>query len=433
MSETIQRLSSVALAGPEPRWTLDSRVRHLNHGSFGAVPVAVQEEQQHLRSLMDGNPVRWFASLTDRIADARHQMAALLAVDPAKLAFVYNASAGASVVFQMLMDQGPVDVLVTNHGYGAVTMGAQRLAQRTGGQMRTSQIPLEATAAEAFAILDADLRQFRPKLLVIDQVTSPTARAFSVDDICRRARELGVLTLVDGAHSPGVLVDPVCREADYWIGNLHKFACSARGAAVIVTRGDGQELFPLIDSWGAPHPFPVRFDHNGTMDVTAWITAPFAWQHIDETVGWANVRDASARLMDEACAVVGGALEGMVDDPVPDVGQPVGPMRLLRLPGELGRDHPGADALRVPFSDATGIASAFTTFEGRGYIRLSAHIYNSIHDYEYLATVGIPMLHKWSVQLVRGNAAQWSPTFKEIRWQRSIWRSPRQSVPLRSQ
>ena len=237
MSETIQRLSSVALAGPEPRWTLDSRVRHLNHGSFGAVPVAVQEEQQRLRSLMDRNPVRWFASLTDRIADARHQMAALLAVDPAKLAFVYNASAGASVVFQMLMDQGPVDVLVTNHGYGAVTMGAQRLAQRTGGQVRTSQIPIEATAAEAFAILDADLRQFRPKLLVVDQITSPTARAFSVDDICRRARELGVLTLVDGAHSPGVLVDPVCREADYWIGNLHKFACSARGAAVIVTRG----------------------------------------------------------------------------------------------------------------------------------------------------------------------------------------------------
>jgi isopenicillin-N epimerase len=168
----------------------------------------------------------------------------------------YNASTGASVVFQMLMDQGPVDVLVTNHGYGAVTMGAQRLAQRTGGQVRTSHIPMAATAAEAFAILDADRRQFRPKLLVIDQVTSPTARAFSVDDICRRARELGVLTLVDGAHSPGVLVDPVCREADYWIGNLHKFACSARGAAVIVTRGDGQELFPLIDSWGAPVSVP---------------------------------------------------------------------------------------------------------------------------------------------------------------------------------
>ncbi len=372
-------------------------MRHLNHGSFGAVPAAVQDEQDRLRRLVEANPVRWFAALPERIAEARHDMARLLAVDEGKLAFVLNASAGASVVYQALLGDGPVDVLVTDHGYGAVSMGAERLAARTGGTFAVANVPLSARASEVVDLIGAELAARRPSLLVIDQITSATAREFDVDALCRLARELGVLTLVDGAHAPGVLADPVCREADYWVGNLHKFACSPRGAAVLVARGDGRELRPLIDSWGAPLAFPERFDHNGTMDVTPWLTAPFAWHYLDDTYGWPDLRAGARTLLDQACEVVADALDGMVDDPLPDVGQPVGPLRLVRLPGDLGSTHDEADALRVPFGDATGIACAFTEFAGRGYLRLSAHAYNTIEDYEYLAEVGIPLLHEWSL------------------------------------
>jgi isopenicillin-N epimerase len=405
MTNSPSEVTYLGTSDPAPRWTLDPRVKHVNHGSFGAVPEAVQAEQERLRRLMEWNPVRWFASLPERIASARQEMAATLGVDPASMVFVLNASAGASVVYQSLMDRGPVDVLVTNHGYGAVTMGAQRLARRTGGTATTAQIPLAATADEVIEILTAAIERNTPTLLVVDQVTSATARAFPVDAICRSAREHGVLTLVDGAHSPGVLADPVCREADYWVGNFHKFACSPRGAAALVARGDSQQLFPLIDSWGSPLPFPDRFDHNGTLDITAWLTAPFAWQHIEDTIGWANVRHQSGELLDRAVQVVSDALEGLADVVTPDVGQPVGPMRLLGLPGALGSTHAGADGLRVPFGDATGIAAAFTNFESRGYLRLSAHAYNSIHDYEYLASVGIPLLHRWSLDQARGTSA----------------------------
>ena len=391
-------ISSPGWSDPQLRWTLDPCVRHLNHGSFGAVPVAVQAEQNRLRAIADWNPVRWFATLAARIGDTREEMAELLAVDPGRMVFVLNASAGASVVYQSLMDRGPVSVLTTNHGYGAVTMGAERSAERTGGRAGVVDIPLNATEDEVIGLVGEAMRAQRPTLLVIDQVTSATARAFPVDEICREARSLGVLTFVDGAHAPGVLPDPICREADYWVGNLHKFASAPRGAAVLVARGSGQELFPLIDSWGSPHPFPQRFDHGGTFDATPWLTAPFAWRHLGETVGWERLRATSAALLDEGCAVVAKSLEGLVADPLPDVGQPVGPLRLVGLPGTLGATHAGADALRVPFSDATGIAIAFTNFEGRGFLRLSAHAYNSNHDYQYLATVGIPLLHRWSIE-----------------------------------
>lgn len=401
---------TVGVTDPEPRWSLDPRVKHLNHGSFGAVPVTVQEEQQRLRGVMEANPVRWFASLPERIVHARLEMADLLDADPAHMAFVLNASAGASVVYQALMDRGPARVLVTNHGYGAVSMGARRLAERTGGRLDVAEVPLDATAAEVVDILGEAMDRQQPSLVVVDQVTSATAREFPVDEICRLARTRNAITLVDGAHAPGVMPDPICREADYWIGNLHKFACAPRGAAVIVARGDGQELFPVIDSWGSPFPFPERFDHNGTLDITPWLVAPFAWRHIEATIGWDQLRADSRKLMDEGVALVTQALQGAVEDVVPDVGQPVGPMRLLRLPAGLGETHPEADALRVPFSDATGIALAFTHFEGRGYLRLSAHSYNSLHDYQYLASVGIPLLHRWSLDKVRGTTSHGNHT-----------------------
>lgn len=385
-----------AEAAPDLQWSLDPRVTHVNHGSFGAVPVAVQQEQARLRQLMEANPVRWFASLPERIGEARADMAGLLEIDPAHLAFVLNVSAGASAVFNSLVGPEPVDVMVTDHGYGAVSMGAARLARRTGGRVVTVDIPLAATAVEVLDVLTGAVARHRPTLLVIDQITSATARAFPVDRICVMAREHGVLSVVDGAHAPGMLAEPVCREADYWIGNLHKFACSPRGAAVLVTRGDGQDLDPVIDSWGAHRPFPERFDHTGTLDTTAWLTAPFAWRHIEETVGWDAARKQTAELLDGGTAIVAAALSRVMDDPVPDVGQPVGALRLLRLPGALGSDHERADGMRVPFSDQVRIACAFAPFGGRGYLRLSAHLYNSIRDYQHLATVGVPLLSRWA-------------------------------------
>lgn len=382
-----------------PRWSLDPRCKHLNHGSFGAVPVEVQAEQARLRTLMEQNPVSWFSAVHERIGRAREEMARLLGVDASHLAFVFNVSAGASVIYQMFMTRGPVHTLVTDHGYGAVIMGAKRLSRRTGGTFTVASVPLNATAEEVVDILTEKMQSTPPGLLVIDQVTSASARRFPAKEICIKARELGFTTLVDGAHSPGVLEDPICLEADYWVGNLHKFACAPRGAALLYSRQADQELFPLIDSWGGELAFPKRFDHTGTLDTTAWLTAPFAWSFIDKTVGWDTVRQWSARLADEGERILDAPLRQWMDDPFPDVGQKVGPLRLVRLPLGLGRTREQSDALRIPLIEATGIALSFTSFHGQGFLRFSTHIYNSPSDFEYLASEGLPLLHQWAQQV----------------------------------
>ncbi|WP_314223951.1 aminotransferase class V-fold PLP-dependent enzyme [Streptomyces zaehneri] len=379
-------------------WTLDPDLRHLNHGSFGAVPRVAQERQNALRAEMERAPVAWFPSLPGRISAARAAVAGRLRTDAKDLALVPNASAGASVVYTALAARPGGDIVVTDHGYGAVTMGAQRLARRWGTGVRTARVPLAADAEQAYEAVMAQADD-GVALIVLDQITSATARLMPVERVGAEAARRGITLLVDGAHAPGLLAAPldglVC---DAWVGNLHKWGCAPRGTAALVARGPLRaDLHPLIDSWGAAEPFPDRFDHQGTLDATGFLAAPAALDFVDDTWGWDTARRYMDELADHGARVVAEAFArtGAPAGPV-DVGMPVPGMRLVRLPEGLGTSRVAADALRDRATAELGVEAAFTSFDGLGYLRLSAHVYNTPDDYGHFAETCVPVIDKWA-------------------------------------
>ncbi|WP_392544049.1 aminotransferase class V-fold PLP-dependent enzyme [Oryzobacter telluris] len=375
-------------------WALTPATVHVNHGSFGAVPRASLEHQAALRAEMEADPVGWFALLTERVAAARADLAAALGAAPEHTALVPNASAGASVVYANLPAAQGAEVVVTDHGYGAVTMGAERAARRWGGRVRTAHVPLDASADDA---RDAVLATLSPatRLLVVDQITSATARHLPVAAITAGARDRGVLTLVDGAHAPGLVDRPTeGLGADVWVGNLHKFACAPRSVAALVAPGGlRHDLYPLIDSWGARDEFPERFDVQGTLDLTAWLAAPTSWGFLEETWGWEALRAHLTAMADHAEDVVGQAFSARTgEDHRVDVGMPVNALRLVRLPAGLGATLEEADALRDRVVAEHGFAAAFTSFGGTGYLRLSVHAYTTAEDVAQVAERLVPVL-----------------------------------------
>ncbi|MGW7515017.1 aminotransferase class V-fold PLP-dependent enzyme [Streptomyces sp. NPDC054796] len=365
-------------------WALDPAVRHLNHGSFGAVPRAALAEQRALAEEMEADPCRWFRGLPERVARARTDVARYLRTGADSLALVANASAGVSTVLGSVVLPRGSEVLLTDHTYGAVAMGAERAARRAGARVRTLHVPLDATAEQVTALF-ADALGPSVALVVVDQITSPTARLFPVGDIARLAHEAGARVLVDGAHAPGMLADPVglSGEADYWVGNLHKWPCAPRGTAALVARGEqAQELYPLTDSWGTPDPFPQRFDQQGTVDLTAWLAAPRALGFVEERYGWDAARAHMARLAEAGQRTVARALDA---DLTAVAGCEAPAMRLVPLPPELATDQEAAHALQRRIADTTGCETAVTCFGGRGFLRLSAHLYTTEADFALLA------------------------------------------------
>ncbi|CAN5531612.1 aminotransferase class V-fold PLP-dependent enzyme [soil metagenome] len=379
-------------------WSLSSDILHVNHGSFGAVPVVAQERQNTLRAEMEAAPVVWFPGLPARVAAVRDAVAAFLGADAADLALVPNASAGASIVYSSLPVTAGVEIVVTDHGYGAVTMGAERLARRWGGTVRTASIPLDATPAEAHDAIMAELGE-RTGLIVLDQITSATARFMPVDTIAAVARQRGIPLLVDAAHVPGVVADPLVGiDCDFWVGNLHKFGCAPRGTAALVARGPlRDELYPLIDSWGSPYGYPERFDTQGTVDATAYLATPTSLEFIESTWGWDAARAYMAELADYAEHTIASAFSQFTgEDHRVDVGAPVNALRLVRLPSGLASSHPEADALRDRAVKELGVEAAFTSFAGVGYFRLSTHFYNTAADFDEFAERCVPELVAWA-------------------------------------
>ncbi|MFJ1751747.1 aminotransferase class V-fold PLP-dependent enzyme [Kitasatospora sp. NPDC088134] len=379
-------------------WSLDPAMRHLNHGSFGAVPLAAQREQQRLRAEMERSPVVWFPGLPGRVAAARARIAEFLRVPAEFTALVPNASAGASVVYGCLPMRDGGEVLVTDHGYGAVTMGAARLARRWNGRLRTAHVPLGAGPEEAAAAVLSRVGE-RTSLIVLDRITSATARYLPVDLIGRAARERCIPLLVDAAHVPGLDDDPLAgADCDAWVGNLHKFGCAPRGTAALVARGElRHSLYPLIDSWGGADPFPERFDSQGTLDATGPLAAPAALDFVADQWGWAEARRYMTELADYAEELIGEAMTAATGEPArAEVGMPVNALRLVALPAGLGRTRLEADALRDRLAAEFGVEAAFTSFDGTGYFRLSTHVYNTPADYEYFAERCVPLLADWA-------------------------------------
>ncbi|MEZ4384715.1 MAG: aminotransferase class V-fold PLP-dependent enzyme [Nannocystaceae bacterium] len=377
-------------------WTLDPAITFLNHGSFGACPQAVLDAQQALRAEIEREPVRFFVrALPGRLDAARARLAAFVGADPANLVFVRNATEAVNAVVRSL-DLRPGDhLLTTDHAYNACRNVLEYVAERSAARVNVATIPFpiarpeEATAA----ILAAVTPQTR--LALIDHVTSPTGLVLPIAQIVAALAERGVDTLVDGAHGPGMIdLDLEALGAAYYTGNLHKWVCAPKGAALLHVRPDRQaRLRPAIISHGYSGRgrgsiFAAEFDWTGTGDPTAWLSVPAAIDAIEALApgGWAEVRARCyaqlRRGRDRLAAALG------VAPPAPDA--MLGTLAALPLPPSDG--PPPTSPLYVsPLQDALFERFAIEVpivpwpHHPDRLVRISAFLYNDDADYERLA------------------------------------------------
>jgi len=364
-------------------WPLEATVAHLNHGSFGAVPTPVLEEQQSWRDRMEANPVRFFARELDTALDqARGEVAQFFGVDDDALAFVPNVTTAVSTVLSCLPLISGDQVLMTDHTYGAIGIAVTRWAEAAGAEVVTVHVPLAADEDELCGRVTEAVTE-RSRLAVLDHITSPTARRLPLVRLVPELQSRGLIVLVDGAHAAGMLdVDLAGVGADFWTGNLHKWCCAPRGTAVLHASPDRRaQLLPLVASWGEPFGFPRSFQDVGTQDLTAWLSAPKALRTL-ERLDLARVRRHNVEL------AVAGQVEvarGLGLDPAGLPRDPAVSMQLVPLPAGVASTREDAEALQHRIGSEVAIEVAVTSWAGQGFVRVSAHVYNRPADYALLA------------------------------------------------
>jgi isopenicillin-N epimerase len=377
-------------------WTLDPGVTFLNHGSFGACPRPVLEEQARLRGLMEREPVTFlYREFEGRWDAARRALAVFLSCDPEGLVFVPNATAGVNTVLRSLRFEPGDELLVTDQEYNACRNALDVTAQRAGARVVVAPVPFPVESPDA--VVEAVLARAtdRTRLLLIDHVTSQTALVMPVERLVAELAPRGVEILVDGAHAPGML--PLRLDAlgaPFYAGNCHKWLCAPKGAGFLYVRPDWQDrVRPLAISHGANSPrtdlsrFLLEFSWTGTHDPTPYLCVPACLEFLASLYpgGWPELMRRNHELAAEARRILCSALN--VSEPCPEA--MLGSMAAVPLPD--GGPAPLAQPLFLdPLQDELyrhRIEVPIIPWPAwpRRLVRVSAQAYNAREQYEALA------------------------------------------------
>ncbi len=368
------------------QFQLDPNVIFLNHGSFGACPRSVFEVYQQWQRELERQPVDFIGRRGGPLmAEARAKLAAYVGAAANEVVYFPNPTTAANMIARSLKLGTADEILATDHEYGAMDRTWRFSALQAGYRYVRRPMPLPMTTpAEFVERFWAGVTE-RTRVIFISHITSPTALIFPIQEICRRARAAGILTIIDGAHAPGQISLRLHELGpDLYIGAAHKWLCAPKGSAFLYARPEVQAwLMPLVVSWGyeSAAPSDSRFidyhEWQGTRDFAAHLATPAAIQFQAEH-DWPTVR-AECHALAQMARERLNALTGL--EPIcPDSTEWYGQMAAIRLPSKdwsklwaqlYERDH-----IEVPL----------VHWNDQFLVRVSCQAYNSEADIDALVS-----------------------------------------------
>ncbi|HLO34254.1 MAG TPA: aminotransferase class V-fold PLP-dependent enzyme, partial [Anaerolineales bacterium] len=302
-----------------------------------------------------------------------------------ELVYIPNATHGVNIVAHSLQLQPGDEILTSDHEYGACDYTWDFICGKMSAHYLHQSISLPV-ASEA-EVVEEFWRgvSSRTKAIYLSHISSSTALRLPVEKICQRARQAGILSIVDAAHSPGQIpVDLQLLNADIIFGNCHKWMLSPKGAGFLYVRRALQNLIdPLVVSWGY-HPTPEsatgsRFidilQWTGTKDPTAALTVPDAIQFMKDH-DWDNVRGQCHALLRSAIEQICD-LTGMPPLYPLDSGF-YSQMGIAPLP------HSDLLLLKSRLYDEYKIEVPLTEWQDKQFVRISVQGYNTREDIDTL-------------------------------------------------
>ncbi len=381
---------------------LDRGVLQLNAGTLSPTPKPVFDAVVRLRRLQAEGPTDFLSRRTPvLIQRSRSALAAFLRVDPADLLLIPNVTLAINVVAASVPLRRGDEILTTDHEYGAMVKCWRRRARSAGARIRRVRLPYDTEDPKA--IVDAFRRAIgrRTRVLFFSHVTSTTGLVLPAAAVCAMARRRGVLTVVDGAHAPGMVpVDLQRIGADFYGANGHKWLMAPAGCGFLHVRRERKPLLrPIITSWGWGYPPGRReedslsggtfwqrdFEFHGVADRTPQMVLPEVFEFRRGLGGEAAIGRRVRALSDHARARLSrlGLAPATPENP-----SLRGAMNAFEVPARLRK------TLRDRLWKRHRIEIPVTSAAGKHFLRVSAAWFNTRKEIDRLAEAIAPLLRE---------------------------------------
>lgn len=284
---------------------LDPSITFLNHGSFGACPKPVFDEYQRLQLELENEPVYFIQKKAAvYLKKAKEKLSKYIGCQPEDFFFTPNPTVAINTVMRSLNLQPGDEILSTNHEYGAMDRTWAYFCKKTGAKYVRQTISMPVVSKEQ--LLEDFWKGYNSntKVIFINQISSATALIFPVVEICKKAQELGLITIVDGAHVPGhISLNIEEMNADFYTGTLHKWMLAPKGSSFLYVKKEFQDdLDPLVVSWGYDNEFIAQtqfldyHEYQGTRDISSFLCTPKVVDFLEEN-NWKEITENCKQIV----------------------------------------------------------------------------------------------------------------------------------------
>jgi len=366
------------------QFLLDKTITFLNHGSFGACPKPIFEEYQRLQLELEKEPVNFIQKkLPIYLKEAKKPLAKFIGCDAEDFFFTSNPTFAVNTIMRSLNLQPDDEILTTNHEYGAMDRTWSFYCKRSGVKYKRQEISLPIVSKAQ--LIEEFWKGYtsKTKVVFLNQISSATALIFPVKEICDKANQLGLITIVDGAHVPGH-IDLIISELnpDFYTGTLHKWMLAPKGSSFLYVKKEWQaSIDPLVVSWGYESLAPTEsqfldyHEYQGTNDHSSYLCTPKVIAFLEEN-NWKEKSVASRKLVQSNyqrfCDLVGTQPICPINDEF------LGQMASIPLKTNSSLDL--KDLLYSKYK----IQIPIMPLNGAIYMRYSMNVYNSQEDLELL-------------------------------------------------
>jgi len=291
----------------KPKFLLTPEIAYLNHGSFGACPRTVFAAYQDYQRELELEPVNFLQRhFPEKMQLVRMKLAGFLHCHSDQVAFVRNATYGMNLVARSLPIGNGDTILTTDHEYGAVDRMWEALCSETGAKLKRVQIPLPVQCSQDLINAIVEQIDSSVRVLTFSHITSASSLRFPVEELVNVAAKAGIISVIDGAHAPGQIPLDLDRlNADFYVGNCHKWLLSPKGAAFVHTAARWTDrIRPPIVSWGniskGTSSLLLENEWQGTADISATMAVADAIAFLESHHWFDKVIPACTRLLQSA-------------------------------------------------------------------------------------------------------------------------------------
>src|SRR5262245_37510533 len=266
---------------------------------------AVEAIEKHTRGYEAGPTPEARSALMAQREAARKEIAAALRATPEEIVITRNTTEANNFVSSGLDLKAGDEVVVWGDNHPSNLNAWRSKAQRFGFTIVTVPVPAAHPGTDGYVDLFTKAFTPRSKVVAITHVSSNSGDLLPAAEICAAARARGILSLVDGAQTFGVLdIDLSTMKPDFYTGSMHKWLCGPKEKGVLfASRAVHDRIQPsVVGLYGGAVGLSRTFEANGPRD-DASIAAVVEALKFQGSIGRAVIerrsRDLAQTLMRE--------------------------------------------------------------------------------------------------------------------------------------